>query len=76
MTSIWYEQNEYALPDGEHLGSNLRAFFGVPKRKTLMVIATDGGPDIVIAPNLPYFLQNGDKFYSAKRGPKEGDTGK
>lgn len=64
--NIFYDGHRYALPRSEHLGSNLRAFFGVPKSRDLFV-EMDEGDDVLIEDKLPYFVDERDKFYSVAR---------
>ena len=61
--NIKHNKTEYALPSGEHKGSNLRAFFGVPDTKDLYY-ESDEGDDILIEADKLYFVEDRDKFYS------------
>jgi len=66
IANIKHNKTNYALLRGEHKGSNLRAFFGVPDSKDLYY-ESDEGDDILIEAEKPYFVEDRDRFYSISR---------
>lgn len=71
VARIKCDKTDYSLPVGEHRGSNLRAFFGVPKSKDLYY-QSEEGDDILIEDHLPYFVDDRERYYTVSRKINQG----
>jgi len=69
--NVYFNRTKYALPTGDHKGSNLRAFFAVPKDKDLW-IESEAGDDILVEPKAAYFIEDGDKLYATSQKINQG----
>jgi hypothetical protein len=69
------DRTPYALPAGKHKGSNLRAFFGVPKTKDLWWDSRDDENDgaVLVFGEAELEIADGDKFFTAHKEINSGD---
>lgn len=67
IAKIKCDRIPYALPWGGHAGSNLRAFFGVPKDKDLYIQMEEGDDFLVEDSDEQYLVEDRDRFYTVFR---------
>lgn len=63
MARIRCDSTAYALPEGNHVGTNLRAFFNVAKNKHLWL--ERDGDDVLVEKKEEIQVVDGARFYTA-----------
>ena len=66
IVKLWCDKTPYQLPEGEHTGSNLNAFFGVPDDYNLYLESIDPNKedDYIPRDDAAVMLSGARRFYT------------
>lgn len=66
IARIKCDTTDYALPEGEHSGNNLRAFFGV-KQTHHLYGERDKDDSLIPEDDATFMVEDGARFYTANK---------